>query len=429
MSPAFPSRRRADQFDALVEGTLTQAPTAELAGLLALTEGLRAEPAVAPRADFAASLRERLMEAAPEALATPATGPATARAADANAAGRLTVGHRTPSKTSRERRIGVAIAAFSIVGATAVSAVASQGSLPGDALYPVKRLIEDARTSLTMGQDAKADVLLSQARTRLDEARRLGGENDVDTAAVEQALQDFGDTADHASTILLAQYADHGNARDITDLRTFAQQGVTTLAQLVDLLPPSLDGALADATRTLLTIDHSAAQACSSCGDAGITELPSTLVDLLAATPAAQTTSSVGTPPATTGKPRHTAPSSGPSQAPAGSATGPLTGVTGPLTGGTSTKPGSAPTSLGGVVSGTGGAVGGAVGGVVGGVAGGIGGLLGADQAPRFHDYVIREHRSAYRYSEDPQVGIILPPSGVVFYRVRFPGLPLHDHQ
>src|SRR6476661_4903143 len=117
MSPAFPSRRRADQFDALVEGTLTQAPTAELAGLLALTEGLRAEPAVAPRADFAASLRERLMEAAPEAPATPA-GPATASAADANAAGRLTVGHRTPSKTSRERRIGVAIAAFSIVGAT-----------------------------------------------------------------------------------------------------------------------------------------------------------------------------------------------------------------------------------------------------------------------------------------------------------------------
>ena len=48
---------------------------------------------------------------------------------------------------------------------------------------------------------------------------------------------------------------------------------------------------------------------------------------------------------------------------------------------------------------------------MVGGVAVGIGGLLGADQAPRFHDYVIREHRSAYRYSEDPQVRMILPAS------------------
>jgi hypothetical protein len=68
--------------------------------------------------------------------------------------------------------------------------------------------------------------------------------------------------------------------------------------------------------------------------------------------------------------------------------------------------------------SAVGGPVGGAVGGVVGGVAGGIGGLLGADQAPRFHDYVIREHRSAYRYSEDPRVGMILPSTGVVFYQV-----------
>ena len=63
-------------------------------------------------------------------------------------------------------------------------------------------------------------------------------------------------------------------------------------------------------------------------------------------------------------------------------------------------------------------AVGGPVGGVVGGVAGGIGGLLGVDESPRFHDYVIREHRSSYRYSEDPRVGMILPSSGVVFYRV-----------
>ncbi len=65
-----------------------------------------------------------------------------------------------------------------------------------------------------------------------------------------------------------------------------------------------------------------------------------------------------------------------------------------------------------------GGPVGGAVGGVVGGVAGGIGGLLGVDEGPRFHDYVIREHRSSYRYSEDPRVGMILPSAGITYYRV-----------
>jgi hypothetical protein len=63
-------------------------------------------------------------------------------------------------------------------------------------------------------------------------------------------------------------------------------------------------------------------------------------------------------------------------------------------------------------------AVGGLVGGVVGGVAGGVGGLLGVDEGPRFHEYVIREHRSSYRYSEDPRVGMILPSAGITYYRV-----------
>ena len=68
--------------------------------------------------------------------------------------------------------------------------------------------------------------------------------------------------------------------------------------------------------------------------------------------------------------------------------------------------------------SAVGGPVGGAVGGVVGGVAGGIGGLLGVDEVPRFHDFVISEPRSSYRYSEDPRVGMILPSAGVAYYSV-----------
>src|SRR3954471_8360173 len=142
MSPAFPTRRRAEQLDALLDGTATKAPTGELATLLAVVERVRAVPEVAPRAEFAASLRERLMAEAPAALATAARD----NARDQETTARLTV-RRTPSARSRERRIGVAVAAFSIVGATAASAVASQGALPGDTLYPVKRLIEDTQTS------------------------------------------------------------------------------------------------------------------------------------------------------------------------------------------------------------------------------------------------------------------------------------------
>ena len=64
------------------------------------------------------------------------------------------------------------------------------------------------------------------------------------------------------------------------------------------------------------------------------------------------------------------------------------------------------------------GPVGAAVGGVVGGVAGGVAGLLGADQRPRFRDYVMREHRSTYRLREPPTVGMVLPEEGVTFYAI-----------
>jgi Protein of unknown function (DUF1236) len=59
-----------------------------------------------------------------------------------------------------------------------------------------------------------------------------------------------------------------------------------------------------------------------------------------------------------------------------------------------------------------------AVGAVVGGVTGGVAGLLGIDQRPRFREYVIREHRSAYRPSEPVEVGTVLPETGVALYTI-----------
>ena len=64
------------------------------------------------------------------------------------------------------------------------------------------------------------------------------------------------------------------------------------------------------------------------------------------------------------------------------------------------------------------GPVGAVVGGVVGGVTGGVNGLLGIDQRPRFRDYVVREHRPSYRYSQDVRTGAILPMEGVQYYEV-----------
>jgi hypothetical protein len=80
--------------------------------------------------------------------------------------------------------------------------------------------------------------------------------------------------------------------------------------------------------------------------------------------------------------------------------------------------------SRGGAVGGgTAGAVGGAiVGGPVGAVVGGVGGAVAGgivgDNTPRFREYVVRQRVPSYTYSDEVQVGTVLPAKGVVYRRV-----------
>ena len=64
------------------------------------------------------------------------------------------------------------------------------------------------------------------------------------------------------------------------------------------------------------------------------------------------------------------------------------------------------------------GPLGAVVGGVVGAAAGTVGGILGVDDRPRFKEYVVRERRPSYRYTEEVRVGVVLPESGVTYYEV-----------
>jgi hypothetical protein len=64
------------------------------------------------------------------------------------------------------------------------------------------------------------------------------------------------------------------------------------------------------------------------------------------------------------------------------------------------------------------GPVGAIVGGTIGGVVGGVAGVLGVDQRPRFHSYVVEQRRPSYRYQGDVRVGAELPEAGVTYYDV-----------
>jgi hypothetical protein len=64
------------------------------------------------------------------------------------------------------------------------------------------------------------------------------------------------------------------------------------------------------------------------------------------------------------------------------------------------------------------GPVGAIVGGVVGGVIGGVSGVLGVDDRPRFHRYVVERHYPSYEYPAELRVGAVLPDAGVTYYEV-----------
>ena len=72
-----------------------------------------------------------------------------------------------------------------------------------------------------------------------------------------------------------------------------------------------------------------------------------------------------------------------------------------------------------------GGVVGGAIGAGVGAAAGAVGtagrivgGVLDPVERPRFHEYVVREHRTSFRYAQPLRVGVVLPRAGVTYYEV-----------
>ena len=276
MSPAFPARRRADEFHRLVEASASTGDAAtrddELGTLVGLAADLRDVPPVAPRAEFSAALRERLMTAAATELA--------GSAADDAVTAKLTVRSLSGSTPTsrRQRRFTVGIAALAIVGGTAGAAVASQGTLPGDTLYPVKRAIENVRTGFTIGDESKGSTLLSDADTRLDEVHKLThGERAANGPTVRKALETFSSQATQASDLLLDDYKHHQDAKSLDALRDFTSTGIDRLSELQASVPADAQSAVGEAAQTLLLIDQATQALCPSCGP-GISQLPQNLL-------------------------------------------------------------------------------------------------------------------------------------------------------
>jgi hypothetical protein len=267
MTAVFATRRRAEEFAALVESRSAADPgDPRYDDLLRLVGTLRETSPAAPRPEFVADLRERLMSAADTALV-----PTDATRAP-NETDRLTLPARRPA---RERRIAAAVGGLALVGATTSMAMAAQDALPGDVLYPVKRAMENAQTGIQIGEGEKGVTLLTNASGRLDEVGALSEDaGGADTAAIADTLGVFTDQASEASDLLLADYAERGDSASISQLRDFTAASLEQLAALEPQVPDAAQDELVDAARLLVRIDAAAQQACPICAGSGITEIP-----------------------------------------------------------------------------------------------------------------------------------------------------------
>jgi hypothetical protein len=231
---------------------------------------LRTAGAVAPRPEFTAELRHRLLE---QAAARAATTPTVVRSApdspddpverEDDDASVTEIRHRH----GRRIRLVASTAALVLLGGGIGSAAAAQQAMPGDTLYGMKRSIENVSTQVSVGDDSRGRRELEHAMTRLSEIRALvdNGAGDSDVATINSTLDDFSGQARKGVSRLVASYQQDGDASSITAVTTFITNARQVIGELAPKLPPA---SLKSAVEALSTIEQLAQHtnvACPKC--------------------------------------------------------------------------------------------------------------------------------------------------------------------
>ncbi|MCW2496122.1 MAG: hypothetical protein JWQ77_2046 [Jatrophihabitans sp.] len=292
------------------------------------------DPAPAPRAHFRAELRAQLVAVAPR-LVQEGTEELAPRRAEA-APPKQPVKKGLISGLHLGRPLA-AVACTVVILAMLLGGVVvlSRGSLPGDALYGVKRASENAQLAATSGAEAKAKLNLKLASTRFSEVAKLLPESPAAAKRVSSHTRSLVDStlgsADSdllsASQTLGAQAIRNNSAAPLDVLTKWAPGALSHLTSIINRLPA---GDLRDrvtGSYTLLTSAFTRAKMLAA--EAGCSCLHATSSDQLGPLPCPVCVS-----PAHPGVPGGSGPSKTPAvstkpTAPVSSSTGAATGSTG----------------------------------------------------------------------------------------------------
>ncbi|WP_157930695.1 DUF5667 domain-containing protein [Glycomyces xiaoerkulensis] len=260
-------RRRADAFASRLDSDPSAHPQpsrsarasgtsdTELAELLHVTErledlGEQAAAAAAPSDRWREATRRRLMAVAgAEGIGATARHRASASVPESERP--PVVGELFPRRPRGGRRM--AIIAALLTGTVAISGVsaASGDALPGETLYEVKRSTERAQLALAGNDLGRGQLHLEFARTRIQEAEAVAGDDE----AVARALDDAAGEVRDGTSLLGSLAVERGEEDPLDYVDLFANEHRWALEDLV----ADLDGEAGEAAEDLLELLESAA--------------------------------------------------------------------------------------------------------------------------------------------------------------------------
>ncbi|GAB2554413.1 hypothetical protein GCM10027269_04140 [Kribbella endophytica] len=271
MSDLTRARARADAFAHAVDhgprhsSRLSDDP--ELLEAVELAGRLRTAGAVAPRPEFSAELRHRLLE---QAAARAATTPTVVHSSpdseedlpprEDDEASVIPIRHRP----GRRIRLVASTAALVLLGGGIGSAAAAQQAMPGDTLYGMKRSIENVSTNVSVGDDSRGRRDLEHAMTRLSEVDALVS-NGGSTASIDSTLGLFSDQARKGVSRLVASYQQDDDPSSITAITTFITSARQALGELAPKLPPESLKSAVEAVAAIDELTRHTSLACPKC--------------------------------------------------------------------------------------------------------------------------------------------------------------------